>query len=112
MRSARGVDRGTKRSYSHPTPPRTRRQCGHIEELPSGSYRTVVFAGSDPLTRRPRYARETVKTYDEAKKAAVKLQRQVDEDQHPKSSITVRQAIEPWLEVAAWGAPPAGATTT
>jgi hypothetical protein len=72
----------------------------------------VVFAGSDPLTRRPRYARETVKTYDEAKKAAVKLQRQVDEDQHPKSSITVRQAIEPWLEVAAWGTPPAGATTT
>jgi hypothetical protein len=80
-------------------PPRTRRQRGHIEQLPSGSYRAVVFAGTDPLTGRPHYVRETVKTYDEAKKAAVKLQRQVDEDQQPKSKITVKQAVEQWLDV-------------
>ena len=82
-------------------PPRTRRQRGHIEQLPSGSYRAVVFAGSDALTGRPRYIRETCKTYDAAQRAAVKLQRQVDEDQHPKSNLTVRQAVEQWLEVAA-----------
>nr|WP_275404240.1 hypothetical protein [Pseudonocardia acidicola] len=52
------------------------------------------------MTRRPRYLRETVKSYDEAKKALVKLQRQIDEDNHPKSDITVGQAIEQWLEVA------------
>lgn len=43
--------------------------------------------------------RETAKTYEEAEKVLRKLQRQVDEVQHPKSNITVRQAIEQWLEV-------------
>ncbi len=83
-----------------------------MSDFSPAKYRTMVFAGSDPLTRRPRYARETVKTYDEAKKAAVKLQGQVDEDQHPKSSIIVCQAIEQWLDMAALGTPPAGAPTT
>jgi hypothetical protein len=82
-------------------PPQKRRQRGYIEQLPSGNYRAVTYAGTDLLTRRPRYIRETVKTYDAAKKALVKLQHQVDEDKHPKSDITVGQAIEQWLEVAA-----------
>ncbi len=71
-----------------------------MEQLPSGSYRAVVFAGSNALTGRPRYVRETVRTRDEAKMAVVKLQRQVDEDQQPKSKITVKQAVEQWLDVA------------
>jgi integrase len=82
-------------------PARKRRPRGHIETLPSGSFRAVVYAGTDPLTRRARYLRETVGTYDEAEKALTRLQGQVDEDKHPKSNITVRQAIESWLEVAA-----------
>lgn len=82
-------------------PPRKRRHRGHIETLPSGSFRAVVFAGTDPLTRRPRYLRETVASRDAAEKALTRLQGQVDEDKHPKSNITVRQAIESWLEVAA-----------
>jgi len=82
-------------------PARKRRPRGHVETLPSGSFRAVVYAGTDPLTRRPRYVRETVGTYDEAEKALTRLQGQVDEDKHPKSNITVRQAIESWLEVAA-----------
>jgi integrase len=28
---------------------------GHVEQLPSGSFRAVVYAGVDPLTRRPVY---------------------------------------------------------
>jgi integrase len=48
-----------------------------------------------------RQLRRTVKTYEAAKKELTKLQRQVDEDKHPKSDITVRQAIEQWLDVAA-----------
>jgi integrase len=35
-------------------PPRIRRPRGHIEELASGSFRVVVYAGIDPLTRRER----------------------------------------------------------
>ena len=84
-------------------PPRKRRRRGYIEQLPSGSYRAVVSAGSDPLTGKPRYLRETADDYDAAEAALAKLHRQVDEDQHPKTAITVRQAITQWLEVVELG---------
>ena len=80
-------------------PRRRRRPRGHVEQLPSGSYRARVYAGTDPLTRRARYVKETAPTFAEAQKAMARLQRQVDEDQHPKTDITVRQAIEQWLDV-------------
>jgi integrase len=80
--------------------PRHRRTRGHIEELPSGSFRAVVYAGVDPLTGKSRYLRETAKDYTLAEKALTRLQLQVDEDRHPKSAITLRKAIEQWLEVA------------
>jgi hypothetical protein len=54
-------------------PPRKRRQRGYIETLPSGSFRAVAYTGTDPLTRKPQYVRETVKTYDEAEKALSRL---------------------------------------
>ncbi len=41
-----------------------------------------------------------MKTYPEAKRLLTRLQNQVDEDRHPKSNITVRQAIAQWLDVA------------
>jgi integrase len=81
-------------------PPRTRRPRGHIEELASGSFRASVYAGIDPLTRRERYLKETTKTYAAAKVALTKLQRQVDDEKHPKTNITVAQAIDQWLDVA------------
>src|SRR5262249_43651519 len=77
-----------------------KRHRGHIETLPSGSYRAVVYAGTDPLTHRPRYLRETAKDYSLAQAALTRLQHQVDEDMPPKSAITVGQAIAQWLEVA------------
>ena len=81
-------------------PARRRRPRGHIAELPSGSFPANVYAGVDPLTGRPRYLRETAKTYEAAKLALTRLQSQVDEDRHPKTDITLGQAIEQWLEVA------------
>jgi hypothetical protein len=36
----------------------------------------------------------------EAQVALTKLQRQIDQQQHPKSAITVREAVQQWLEVA------------
>jgi integrase len=80
-------------------PPRKRRQRGHIAELPSGSFRAVVYGGTDPLTGEPRQLRETAPTYEEAEKVLTRLQGQVDEDEQPKSNVTVRQAVESWLEV-------------
>lgn len=58
-----------------------------------------VYAGTDPLTGKMRYLRETAKTYGAAEVLLTRLQGQVDENQHPKSAITVRQAIVQWLEV-------------
>jgi integrase len=58
-----------------------------------------VYAGIDPLTGKRRYLLETAASNEAAKRALTKLQRQVDEDRHPKSAITVRQAITQWLEV-------------
>ena len=81
-------------------PPRRRRPRGHLEQLASGSYRAVVYAGVDPLTAKPRYLRETHKTQDAAELALTRLQSQVDEDRHPKTDITVGRAIAQWLEVA------------
>ena len=89
-----------ERRYSHPMPPRKRRSRGYIEQLPSGSHRAVVYAGTDPLTGKLRYLRETATSYAAAEKALTRLQGQVDEDRHPKSDITVRQAVAQWLEVA------------
>src|SRR5690242_2790976 len=76
-----------------------RRVRGNIERLPSGSYRAIVYAGVDPLTARERRLKRTVLTQTEAKVALTELQRPVDQQQHPKSAITVREAIEQWLEV-------------
>jgi integrase len=81
-------------------PPRKRRTRGHIEELPSGSFRAIVYAGTDPLTGRVRQLKETAKTYAEAEMHLTRLQRQVDEETHPKTSLTVGQAVAQWLDVA------------
>lgn len=81
-------------------PTRRRRGRGYIEPLPFGSFRAVMPAGTDLLTGRRHSLRETVETLDEAEKTLTKLQRQVDEQQHPKSAITLGEAITQWLEVA------------
>jgi hypothetical protein len=52
-----------------------------------------------PLTGRDRRLRETAKTYGAAEVALTRLQGQVDEDRHPKTDITVGQAIQQWLDV-------------
>lgn len=81
-------------------PPKRSRPRGHIRELPSGSFQAIVYAGPDPLTRKPRYLRQTAKTLAAAKVALTKLQGQVDDERHPKTDITVNQALDQWLDVA------------
>ena len=39
---------------------------GHIEQLPSGSFRVSVYSGTDPLTRRAIRLKSTVKTEQQA----------------------------------------------
>lgn len=73
---------------------------GSIEPLPSGKHRAVVYAGRDPLTNKRRYLRGQAGTEDQAKLDLTRLQSQVDENRHPKSSITLNQAVALWLDVA------------
>ena len=47
-------------------PAMTRTPYGHIEQLPSGSFRVSVYAGMDPLTRRAIRLKSTVKTEQQA----------------------------------------------
>ncbi len=74
-----------------------RRSRGHIEELPSGSFRAIVFAGVDPLTGRSRQLKETARTRKEAEKALTKLQRQVDENKRSRGLVTA------WPRSSVWG---------
>jgi integrase len=53
-----------------------------------------------PLTGRQRYLKETAATYGDAEHALTSLQSRVDENRHPKTAITVGQAITRWLNVA------------
>ena len=50
---------------------------GHLERLPSGSYRVHVYAGTDPLTGRAIRHRQTVKTQQQARIVLRRLLEQV-----------------------------------
>jgi integrase len=73
--------------------PTRRRRRGYIGPLPSGSFRAVVYAGVDPLTGGRHNITETSVDYDAAERALSKLLNQVDENKHPKSAITVAEAV-------------------
>ena len=47
-----------------------RRRRGHIQLRSNGSFRVHVhvYAGRDPITKKPRYLSETTRTYGEAGK--------------------------------------------
>jgi hypothetical protein len=78
---------------------RRRRLPGHIEERPNGTFRAIVYAGIDPLTKKPRYLKKTVPTEAQAQVERTRMQNQVDEQRQPRSSITVGGVIARWLEV-------------
>jgi integrase len=60
---------------------------GHVEQLPSGRFRVVVYAGKDPITGKKVYLKETHP--DEV--AAGKAQRRLPAQVSP--------ALTPWWRV-------------
>jgi len=72
---------------------------GHIEQLPSGSFRVHVYAGTDPVTGRPRRLRETCP--DDATAAATlgRLLNEADGGRFPDRAATLGQALDKYLEV-------------
>jgi integrase len=72
---------------------------GHIEALPSGSFRVHVYAGADPVTGKPRRIKETCP--DDATAAATlgRLLAQVDHERFPDRDATLGHALDKYLQV-------------
>jgi integrase len=73
---------------------------GHIEKLPSGSYRVHVYGGTDPVTGKPRRLKQTCPDEASAAAALGQLLGQADGDRFPDRHATLGQALDKYLEVA------------
>src|SRR5260370_37805537 len=74
--------------------------AGHIERLPSGSWRVKVYAGTDPLTGREIRFRKTCKTERAAQVELGKLLAQATAGRQPDSAITVAQLLDQYVATA------------
>src|SRR5271155_2550996 len=75
---------------------------GHVEQLPSGSFRAVVYAGVDPLTRRPVYLKATARTEKQAQAELGKLLGKASDGRRPESEATVAKLLEEYAQIAGW----------
>jgi integrase len=75
---------------------------GHIEQLPSGSWRAKVCAGTDPLTGREIRLRRTCRTERAAQIELGKLLEQAEAGSWPETDATVAQLMDRYAEVADW----------
>ena len=73
---------------------------GHIEQLPSGSFRVHVYGGTNPVTGKPRRIRVTCP--DDATAAATlgRLLAEVDQERFPDRDATLGHALDKYIEVA------------
>ncbi|MGH3326652.1 MAG: amino acid adenylation domain-containing protein [Streptomycetales bacterium] len=72
----------------------------NVERLPSGSHRVRVYMGTDPLTKRRIYARETVKTEAQAHEVLARLLGQAEQVRDADMRATVGFLLDRYLEVA------------
>jgi hypothetical protein len=72
---------------------------GHLERLPSGSYRVHVYAGTDPLTGRELRHRQTVKTEEQARIVLGRLLERASAGQPPEAGVTVAELLARYMEV-------------
>src|SRR5271169_2611884 len=75
---------------------------GHIEQLPSGSFRVSVYAGTDPLTRRAIRLKTTVKTEQQARIELGRLLKEASEGRTPESDATVAKLLDEYVAIAPW----------
>jgi integrase len=73
---------------------------GHIEQLPSGSLQVHVYAGTDPVTGKPRRLRQTCPDEASAAAALGRVLAQADGDRFPNREATLGKALDKYLEVA------------
>src|SRR5437016_8647571 len=75
---------------------------GYIQQLPSGSFRVSVYAGTDPLTGRQIRLRKTCKTERTAQIELGKLLEQAAAGRQPETNATVAELMDRYTEVADW----------
>ena len=73
---------------------------GHSEQLPSGSSRVHVYAGTDPVTGKPRRIRETCPDDAAAATTLGRLLAEVDQERFPDRGATLGHALDKYIEVA------------
>lgn len=73
---------------------------GHIQCLPSGSFRVKVYAGTDPVTGRERLLRQTCPNEAAAHAALGRLLAEADGGRFPNRDATLGQALDRYLEIA------------
>src|SRR6266516_215629 len=73
---------------------------GHVSRRPNGTWRVLVYAGRDPVTKKPIYLTATGKTEAEAERLRTKLLHQVDEQRTPNTGTTVGHLLDRFFEVA------------
>ena len=76
--------------------------AGHIERLPSGSWRVKVYAGVDPLTGREIRLRRTCKSERAAQIELGKLRAMAQAGRQPDSAVTVAQLLDQYVSTAGW----------
>ena len=76
--------------------------AGHIEQLPSGSWRVKVYAGTDPLTGREIRFRKTCKTERAAQIELGKLLEHAAAGRQPDTDVTVAQLLDQYVLTAEW----------
>jgi hypothetical protein len=79
-----------------------KRSPGHIEQLPSGSWRVEVYGGTDPLTGREIRLRKTCKTERAALIELGKLLEQAAVGRQPETNATVAELMDHYTEMADW----------
>ncbi len=79
-----------------------RGQAGHIERLPSGSWRVKVYAGTDPLTGRELRLRKTCRTERAAQIELGKLLEHAAAGRQPDSDVTAAQLLDQYVSTAGW----------
>jgi integrase len=75
---------------------------GHLEQLPSGSWRAKVYAGTDPLTGREILLRRTRKTELAARIELGKLLKEASEGRTPEADATVAKLMDEYSAVVEW----------
>src|ERR1700691_5154151 len=75
---------------------------GYIQQLPRGSFRVSVYAGTDPLTGRQIRLRKTCKTERAAQIALGKLLKTARAGRQPETNATGAQLMDQYVEVADW----------